>query len=201
MLRKDGQYFHKSPMFSLLTLCVQGGIRLIIVTWQIAPGPEQSQTLRRGSGEIVPLFLRVGLDWADNVSVGPVLPVKVKSLQQLYPALSGRHTVRKNRLHQLRARRDISKQQQSSDGKPATKPRMHTHSKHFFFSPGLVCDISLLVVKSCSGYVSCSLGQELGFPAGQQLIVIPHIHLLPWKTLQGKTGLKKKKHLTVTKRS
>lgn len=64
------------------------------------------------------------------------LPVKVKSLQQLYPALSGWHTVRRNRLHQLRAHRDISKHQQSSDGKPAPKPRMHTHSKHFLKAKG-----------------------------------------------------------------
>lgn len=60
-------------MFSLLTLCVQGGFRLITVTWQKAPSPEQSRTLSRGGGEIVPLFLRVGLGWTDNVSVAPVL--------------------------------------------------------------------------------------------------------------------------------
>lgn len=58
------------------------------------------------------------------------LPVKVERLQQLYPALSGRHTVRRNRLHQLRAHRHTSENQQGSDGKPAPKPRMHTHSEH-----------------------------------------------------------------------
>lgn len=58
------------------------------------------------------------------------LPVKVKSLQQLYPALSGRHTVRRNRLLHFRAHRHPSKHQQRSDGKPAPEPRMHTHSEH-----------------------------------------------------------------------
>lgn len=58
------------------------------------------------------------------------LPVEVESLQQLYPALSGRHTVRRNRLHHLRAHRHTSKHQQGSDGKPAPEPRMHTHSEH-----------------------------------------------------------------------
>lgn len=58
------------------------------------------------------------------------LPVKVESLQQLYPALSGRHTVWRIRLHHLRAHRHTYKHQQGSDGKPAPEPRMYTHSKH-----------------------------------------------------------------------
>lgn len=58
------------------------------------------------------------------------LPAEVESLQQLYPALSGGHTVRRVRLHRLRAHHHTSKHQQGSDGKPAPEPRMHTHSKH-----------------------------------------------------------------------
>lgn len=61
------------------------------------------------------------------------LPVKVESLQQLYPALSGGHTVRRSRLHHLRAHHHISKHQQSSDGKPAAEPWMHTHSEYFLW--------------------------------------------------------------------
>lgn len=145
------------------------------------------------------------------------LPVEVESLQQLYPALSGGHTVRRVRLLRLRAHRHTCKHQQGSDGKPAPEPRMHTHSKHllqkqrethraevrgsrvehhttvthldtqhYFFLPGLVCDIRLLVVESCSRHMSRSLRQELRLSAGKQLVVVPHIHLLPWKTLQGR---------------
>lgn len=58
------------------------------------------------------------------------LPVKVEALQQLYPALSGRHTVRRNRLRHLRAHRHTAKHQEGSDGKPAPELWMHTHSEH-----------------------------------------------------------------------
>lgn len=33
--------------------------------------------------------------------------------------------------------------------------------------------------------MSRSLRQELRLPAGQQLVVIPHVHFLSWETLQG----------------
>lgn len=71
-------------MSNFLTLCVRGGFRLIIVTWQIAPSPEQSHTLGRRGGEVVPLFLRVGLDWTDNVSVAPILMRQNGGKIQLY---------------------------------------------------------------------------------------------------------------------
>ncbi len=58
------------------------------------------------------------------------LPAVVESLQQFYPALSGRHAVTRKRLHQLRAHRHTSKNQQGSDGKPAPEPWMHTHTEH-----------------------------------------------------------------------
>lgn len=120
------------------------------------------------------------------------LPVKVKSLQQLYPPLSGRYTVRRNRLHHLQTRHHTFKDQQASDAKPTPKSWMHTHSEHllqikddengwgckddinwnsnrlhYFFSPRLVFDIRLLIVESCSWYVSCSLCQKLWLSAGK----------------------------------
>lgn len=58
------------------------------------------------------------------------LPVEVESLQQMYSVLSGRDTVRRERLNHLRADRHTFKNQQGSDGKPAPEPRMHAHSKH-----------------------------------------------------------------------
>lgn len=136
------------------------------------------------------------------------LPVTVKSLQQLDPSLSGRYTVWRIRLHHLQTCRHTFKDQQGSDSKPTPKSWMYTNSKHllqtkddengwgckddidwnsnrlhYFFSPRLVFDIRLLIVESCSWHVSCSLCQKLWLSAGKQLIVVPHIHFLSWKTL------------------
>lgn len=60
--------------------------------------------------------------------------------------------------------------------------------KNYFLSPGLISDICLLVIESCSRHMSCSLCQEFWFPVGQHLIVITHLHRLSRKTLQGKGG-------------
>ena len=62
----------------------------------------------------------------------------------------------------------------------------YLNTKHYFFLPGLVCDIRLLVIESCSRHMSRSLRQELRLSAGKQLVVVPYIHLLLWKTLQGR---------------
>lgn len=45
----------------------------VVFPWEEAPSLKQSKTLSRRSGKVVPLFLRVGLDWMDDVSVAPVL--------------------------------------------------------------------------------------------------------------------------------
>lgn len=47
----------------------------------------------------------------------------------------------------------------------------------------MLSDIRLLVVESCSRHMSSSLCQELGLFAGQQLVVVTHIHLLSWEAL------------------
>lgn len=44
--------------------------------------------------------------------------------------------------------------------------------------------VGALVVVHSSRHMGGALGQELGLPAGQHLIVITHIYLHTWKTLQ-----------------
>lgn len=47
----------------------------------------------------------------------------------------------------------------------------------------MVFNVRLLVVESSTGHVSSSLGQELWLPAGEELKVVPDIHIPSWKTL------------------
>lgn len=53
----------------------------------------------------------------------------------------------------------------------------------YFFGPGMVFDVRLLIVERSTRHVGSSLGQELWLPAGEQLKVVPDIHILSWKTL------------------
>ena len=84
VLREDEQHFHPTAALCLsavsihLGLCVRAGIRLIVVPRQETPSPEQSEALGGFSGKGVHLFLRVGTDWTDNVSVAPVLVMQIR---------------------------------------------------------------------------------------------------------------------------
>lgn len=53
----------------------------------------------------------------------------------------------------------------------------------YFFSPGMVFNVRLLIVERTTSHVRSSLGQELWLPVGEQLKVVPDIHILSWKTL------------------
>lgn len=70
------KYCPLSAVSTHLALCVWGRIRLIVFLWQEAPTLQQSKPLSRRSAKVVPLFLRVGLDRWDDVSVAPVLVIQ-----------------------------------------------------------------------------------------------------------------------------